>query len=148
MSALHTDARLKAGTHSIRVGTMAEEIVEYCAQARTMREITEWLGAGARHVTHNLVRGRRLVNLQPGCSRGVFIDTRKHVLASERIDWYAPDAGQLDDDATVLLSVEDQGEPHDAFRAAGTWYWAASGLPVTGRVIAWAHKPAGPEMRP
>jgi hypothetical protein len=139
------DARFKTGAQSIRVGTLPAEIVEYCAVARSMREIVEWLGEAARRVTHALVRAGRLVNLCHGRSRGIFLDASKRVLASERIDWHAPDAGQLDDDTTVLLSVEGQGEPHDAFRCAGTWYWAASGLPVVGHVIAWAHKPQGPQ---
>jgi hypothetical protein len=61
---------------------------------------------------------------------------------TELINWHRL-PGQLPDaDMTVLVEAKHSDEIWPGYLDGDTWRWA-TGLPVTGKVLAWAHMPAG-----
>jgi hypothetical protein len=120
------------------------EVILFCRAPRSAIEVKRHFEDRVSKRLVGLVKDGLLVNLTPGEAFGLYVDARHVPMQIERICWYSPDAEMPDDETTVMLSVEGQDEVHDGYHDCDTWYWAANGAPVTGRVVAWAHKPVGP----
>ncbi len=131
-------------------GSFTADILEFCDVPRETHEVTEWLGYAerTRSALRDLVKAGRLVNLEAGTGKhgGLYVRADRAPVLVERICWH-PASAPLDDECQVLVSVQRPGgiDTREGYRCAGVWTCAVTDKPLRGEVIAWAHKPSGPE---